>query len=237
MKTQTKLTKSLLTLLAAATLSLTGCNSTGDVAQQSSPNTAAQNQAQTPPATNDTKVDAANASTAPSQTQTNADSSQTLKVSEADKQRFLDAINAARADTQDCGEEGIFDPAPALTWNDALANAAWEHSNDLAQSNTFSHDGSGTASDTTAQEENLGRGSTFRERIEHQGYVNWRTIGENIAAGQTDAQEVVDAWLASPHHCANLMNPKFSEVGMALVVKEGSDYYQYWTQDFGGTAK
>jgi len=231
MKTQTTLTKTLLTLLAAAALSLTGCNSTGDAAQQTSLKTATPTTAT--PTNNNTKVDAANANAPQAQTQSGSDASTEVKVSSADKQRFLDAINAARADTQDCGEEGVFDPAPALTWSDKLANAAWEHSNDLALSNTFSHDGSGTASDATAQEENLGRGSTFRERIEHQGYTNWRTIGENIAAGQSDVQEVVDAWLASPHHCANLMNPKFKEVGMALVIKDSSDYYQYWTQDFG----
>ena len=223
MKTQTTLTKSLLAVFAVATLSLTGCNSTGSIASAPTPS--------------NTKVDAANASTSPSQTQSDPKTPAAHKISDEDKQRFLDAINAARADTQDCGEEGVFDPAPALTWNDELADAAWEHSNDLAQSNTFSHIGSGTASDTTAQEEKLGHGSTFRERIEHQGYVNWRTIGENIAAGYSDVQEVVDAWIKSPHHCANLMNPKFSEVGMALVVKDGSDYYQYWSQEFGGTAK
>ena len=237
MKTQTTLTKTLLAFLAVTALSLTGCNSMGDVAQQTSSNPTAQNKSQTTPDTNNTKVGAANASASPSQTEADTNTSIITKVSDEDKQRFLDAINAARADTQDCGDEGVFDPAPALTWNDELANAAWEHSNDLAQSNTFSHTGSGTASDTTAQEENLGHGSTFRERIEHQGYVNWRTIGENIAAGYADAQDVVDAWIKSPHHCANLMNPKFNEVGMALVVKDGSDYYQYWSQEFGGTAK
>jgi len=156
------------------------------------------------------------------------------KVSEALQQEYLDLVNAARAETQDCGSEGVFDPAPALTWNTRLDNAAYEHSYDLAQSDTFSHTGSGTASDATAQEEHLGRGSDFRERIEHNGYTQWRSIGENIAAGQRDVDEVINAWLQSPHHCANMMNPKFKEVGMALVEKESSKYYQYWSQEFGG---
>ena len=156
------------------------------------------------------------------------------KVSQERIAAFLDAINAARAETQDCGSEGVFDPADALSWNDRLGNAAWEHSNDMAESNTFSHTGSGTQSDLTAQNEGLDRGSRFNERIENQGYTEYRTVGENIAAGYATAQEVVEGWLASDHHCANLMNPKFTEVGMALVEKEGSEYGTYWSQEFGG---
>ncbi len=156
------------------------------------------------------------------------------KVSAAQRQEFLDAINAARAETQDCGTEGIFEPAPALKWNNKLDNAAYEHSYDLAQSNTFSHTGSGTASDITALEEHLDRGSKFYERIRHHGYTSYRTVGENIAAGYDSAQEVVDAWLESDHHCANLMNPKFTEVGMALVEDIGTEYGTYWSQEFGG---
>ncbi len=155
-------------------------------------------------------------------------------VSDEQREEFLEAINAARADTQDCGEEGVFDPAPALTWNNMLDNAAYEHSNDMAQSDTFSHDGSGTASDVTAVEENLDRGSKFYERIKHNGYINYRAVGENIAAGFENAQEVVEAWLESDHHCANLMNPKYKEVGMALVEKVGTKYRFYWSQEFGG---
>jgi uncharacterized protein YkwD len=238
MTTQTKLTKILLTFLAAAALSLTGCNSVNSdtTETQAAPKVQNQNQSSnvsTQTGTDKTQVDAANAK---NQSTQEDDNQQALvsKVSEADKQAFLDAINAARAETQDCGDQGVFDPAPALSWNDMLGNAAYEHSYDLAQSDTFSHTGSGTASDATAQEEHLGRGSDFRERIEHNGYTQWRSIGENIAAGQRDVDEVINAWLQSPHHCANMMNPKFKEVGMALVEKESSKYYQYWSQEFGG---
>lgn len=156
------------------------------------------------------------------------------KILDADIVKYLDAVNAARAETQDCGSEGIFDPAPPVTWNNRLSNAAWEHSNDLAQSNTFSHTGSGTLTDVAAQEMHLGHGSQFSDRIENQGYTQYRTIGENIAAGYIDAQDVVEGWLESDHHCANLMNPKFSEVGMALVEKTGTEYGSYWSQEFGG---
>ena len=156
------------------------------------------------------------------------------KVSVAQRTEYLNAINAARAETQDCGDRGVFDPAPLLKWNTRLDNAAYEHSNDMAQSNLFSHMGSGTASDITAQEEKLGRGSRLRERIDHHRYADWHSIGENIAGGYEDAQSTINSWLKSPEHCANLMNPKFTEAGMALVEKSGTEYTQYWTVDFGG---
>lgn len=151
------------------------------------------------------------------------------------KQVYLDAINNARAVSQDCGKYGIKDAAPALTWNGALYRAAAEHSEDLAESNTFGHTGSGTQSDWTAQVLDLEEGSTMNNRIENNGYTNWSKIAENIAAGSVrdTAQEAIDAWIESDGHCANLMNPDYKNVGMAHVEKDGSVYIHYWTQNFG----
>lgn len=151
------------------------------------------------------------------------------------KQAYLDAINDARATQQDCGSKGIKPAVSLLVWNDALYKAAYEHSEDLAESDTFSHEGSGTDSDWTAEIQNLGKGSTVKERIENNGYTNWKTYGENISAGtnQDLAQEAVDAWIDSDGHCANIMNSNFKEVGMGHVEKTGSKYTHYWTQNFG----
>ena len=148
------------------------------------------------------------------------------------KQKYLDAINQARSQTQDCGYKGIKPPVPALKWNDKLYDAAYMHSNDLAETDTFSHTGSGTQSDLAAQKLHPNVGSTIKERIEYTGYV-WSRYGENIAAGYGTVESTMIAWLDSPGHCANIMNPDFKEVGMALVVKTNSQYYDYWTQDFG----
>ena len=52
------------------------------------------------------------------------------------------------------------------------------------------------------------------------GYWMWATpfaIGENIAAGQRTPQDVVDGWIASDGHCANLMNPNFEELGTGYL--------------------
>lgn len=156
-------------------------------------------------------------------------------IDNIEKLAYLNAINTARASEQDCGSEGIKPAVPALVWNEALYKAAYEHSEDLAESDTFSHTGSGTNSDWTSQVQNLGRGSTTKERIENNGYANWSTIGENVAAGTTTdtAPKVVQQWLSSPSHCANLMNGNYTEVGMAMVVNANSFYTHYWTQNFG----
>ena len=151
---------------------------------------------------------------------------------DATKQKYLDAINQARSQTQDCGSKGIKAPAPALKWNDKLYDAAYMHSNDLAETDTFSHTGSGTQSDIAAWQLHPNVGSTAKERIEYTGYV-WSRYGENIAAGYGTLASVMTGWLNSPGHCSNIMNPNFKEVGMALVTKDGSKYYYYWTQDFG----
>jgi uncharacterized protein YkwD len=240
MKTQTISRATLILLATSATLLFTGCSgetsgpisANVDTKSYVSNNT---NMNTNSPANVDAEsyVSNADASDTNDNTEAPVQDVEASRVSEAQITEYLDAINAARAETQDCGSEGVFDPAPALRWNNRLANTAYEHSHDMAESNTFSHTGSGTASDETAQDSDLGRGSKFGERIEHQGYTSYKTIGENIAAGYATAQEAVDAWIESDHHCANLMSPDYNEVGMALVEKTGSDYGFYWSQEFG----
>ena len=129
-------------------------------------------------------------------TTTTANESQSFDAPTIDaetKQSYLDVINAVRAVEQDCGSEGIKTAVSTLEWNDSLYKAAYEHSEDLAESDTFSHDGSGTDTDWTSQVQNLGRGSTTKERIENNGYTNWRAIGENTTAGTSwdTAEEAV----------------------------------------------
>lgn len=76
-------------------------------------------------------------------------------------------------------------------------------------------------------------GSTLGTRATAAGYV-WSSLGENIAAGQATVTEVVDGWMKSDGHCANLMNPGYRDIGVACVAGSSSNTYRtYWTQDFG----
>lgn len=130
---------------------------------------------------------------------------------------ILALVNEARASARHCGSR-YFQPARPVAWNDALALAAREHSSDMAAHRRFSHRGSDD--------------SEVAQRATRAGY-RWRHIGENIAAGQTSAQEAVAGWLESPGHCANLMNPDFSEMGAGYAISRARmPGFAYWTQVF-----
>jgi uncharacterized protein YkwD len=147
------------------------------------------------------------------------------------KQEILDALNRARSKPRDCHDgRGLISASQPLVWSDELYSSAHEHSYDLAHSNTFDHLGSGTEYDITGS----GKRSLFFERIESNGYINYYIVGENIAGGQNSLDSVMEALLNSPDHCANIMNPKYKEVGVAIVVNPDSEYGIYWTQNFGG---
>ncbi|TWI57616.1 uncharacterized protein YkwD [Pseudomonas duriflava] len=132
-------------------------------------------------------------------------------------QVILREVNAARAAPRSCGNQA-FTAAPPLTWNATLAQTALGHSRDMANQNYFSHAGRD--------------GSQVSDRATREGY-QWSRIGENIAAGQGTAHKAVAGWLSSPGHCANIMNPHFTEMGAAYHVNEKSDAAIYWTQVFG----
>jgi uncharacterized protein YkwD len=74
-------------------------------------------------------------------------------------------------------------------------------------------------------------GSSPPERVTRGGY-DWRIAGENLALGRMTAREAVDGWLASPGHCANIMDPRFTETGVALAPGRERDQPTYWVQSF-----
>lgn len=147
-----------------------------------------------------------------------------------DKRKFLTLINNARGQARSCGSEGFFPAVPAVTWSDKLYKTAYEHSQDLAISETFSHTGSGTESDWSGFA--LNKRSSVSDRLANYGY-NWRAYGENIAGGNESAENTMQQWLNSAGHCANIMSSNFTQVGMARKTNLNARYRHYWTQNFG----
>lgn len=136
---------------------------------------------------------------------------------QAEGQKLLEMINTARSQPRQCGAQSFVATTP-LTWNAVLATAAESHTRAMANNNFFDHKDRD--------------GHTPGDRAELAGYVG-QQIGENIAAGQDNGRKVVDGWLASSGHCANLMNPQFRDLGAAYAVDPKSDAGIYWTAMFG----
>lgn len=62
--------------------------------------------------------------------------------------------------------------------------------------------------------------------------VHYSSAGENIAAGQRTPEEVMNAWMNSSGHRANILNKSFTEIGVGYY--QGGQYGVYWTQTFVG---
>lgn len=60
--------------------------------------------------------------------------------------------------------------------------------------------------------------------------INYRSAGENIAAGQRTANEVVQSWMNSPGHRKNILSPTYTHIGVGHAT--GGNYGHYWTQMF-----
>jgi uncharacterized protein YkwD len=106
--------------------------------------------------------------------------------------------------------------------NPLLTASAQAHSQDMALNDFFSHRGS--------------NGSTAESRIAATGY-NAFTSSENIAAGFATPTGVMQAWMDSPPHRKNLLNPILQEMGVGFFLLDNdlgnTNLRYYWKQDFG----
>ena len=140
-----------------------------------------------------------------------------LEASDAVARRVLELVNGARMQARMCGNTR-FAVAGLLRLNAALSRTALAHAADMAQHSYLAHEGRD--------------GSSPADRVTRAGY-RWRSVGENIASGPTTAEAVVDGWIRSPRHCANLMAPQYTEMGVAYSVNRASEAGIYWVQVFG----
>lgn len=114
-------------------------------------------------------------------------------------------VNKERADAG-CGP---------LTEDPQLNQAALGHSEDMDARDFFDH----TNPD----------GADPGQRITAAGYT-WSTYGENIAQGQQTPEAVMDSWMNSPGHRANILNCSFKDIGVGIHEGAGGPW---WTQNFG----
>lgn len=120
-------------------------------------------------------------------------------------QEVLNLVNQERA------KQGL----KALTLDSELTSVATLKAKDMRDENYFSHD-----SPTY--------GSPF-EMMQQFG-VDYRSAGENIAAGQKSAEQVMNDWMNSSGHRANILNSSYGKLGVGYV--EGGSYGTYWVQEF-----
>lgn len=124
---------------------------------------------------------------------------------DAEEWAVVDLINAERA----------FLGLSAVGLDDRLSSLADQHSADMALNDCFQHDSC--------------NGTSWSDRM-LSGYPA-AGIGEIIAAGYGDAASVVQAWMESPGHKAQILTAGFQALGVGLI--RGGSYGTYWTVDFG----
>lgn len=117
-------------------------------------------------------------------------------------QKVVDLVNAERA------KNGL----SALTVDTSVTAAANVRAKEIKQS--FSH--------------TRPNGSGFSTALTENG-ASYRGSGENIAWGQKTPEAVMNAWMNSDGHRANILNPKFTKIGVGHYVNNGTSY---WTQLF-----
>ncbi|SFA51635.1 Uncharacterized conserved protein YkwD, contains CAP (CSP/antigen 5/PR1) domain [Anoxybacillus pushchinoensis] len=122
------------------------------------------------------------------------------QIERANAEQIFDITNVMRA------RHGI----SPLTWDERVAQVAYEHSKDMAENKFFAHE-SPTSGD-------------LQQRLIRAG-ISFELAGENIAAEYADAPAVVEAWLNSRSHRQTLLNNELTHLGVGV-------YKRYYTQNF-----
>lgn len=99
---------------------------------------------------------------------------------------------------------------PELIWDEETREVAYEHSQDMYETETFSH--------------NSDKYGNLADRLKRHD-VFYETAGENIAFQYTDSVAVVSGWLNSKGHRETLLNKDFTHIGVGV-------YQKYYTQNF-----
>ncbi|WP_188455182.1 CAP domain-containing protein [Virgibacillus oceani] len=147
---------------------------------------------------------------APAQQQSNEQQQQQNQAQEQSQQLNQFEQQVVELTNQEREKQGL----EPLQIDEELSKVAREKSRDMQANGYFAHN-----SPTY--------GSPF-DMMKQFG-IDYRTAGENIAKGQRSPEEVVNAWMNSEGHRANILNPEFTHIGVGYV-ESGN----YWTQQFIG---
>ncbi len=140
----------------------------------------------------------------PTETTTQSQTSNNPSVNKSIEQQVLDLVNKERT------SNGL----SPLTLNAEVSKVAQMKSEDMRDKNYFSH-----TSPTY--------GSPFDMLKKFN--VKYTYAGENIAKGQKTPEAVVNAWMNSEGHRANILNPNYTQMGIGYALKGSTPY---WTQMF-----
>lgn len=139
----------------------------------------------------------------------------------ADWARFEDEVlaltNQRRAQGATCGTQS-YPPAPPLAANLQLRQAARAHAKDMGTRDYFDHKSP--------------EGRTPVDRAHAAGFTS-SFVGENIAAGYHGAESVVAGWMKSTGHCTNIMDARYTLLGVGYASVAKSSMTEYWVQNFG----
>ena len=107
-----------------------------------------------------------------------------------------------------------------LSFNSKLQKAAQSHADDMDRTGRYlAHDSSD--------------GRVLRDRVDAVDY-DWSYISENAAVGQASPKAVVQSWMNSPGHRANMLDPEIQEIGVGYAIDDVSGR-PYWVQNFGSS--
>lgn len=139
-----------------------------------------------------------------------------------DIEEVIHLINEIRSQGCYCGDT-YHPPADALVWSEDLAKAADVHVRDMIVNGYFAH----------RSPDNKSAFSRVADITD-----SFRDIRENIARGQPSDIDVMMAWMESPGHCANIMQPQTTHVGLAVrtgaeVANSHGTTAPYWTMKLG----
>lgn len=109
---------------------------------------------------------------------------------------------------------------PPLKLSAELTTAAQDYAKEMAEKEFMEHVGPD--------------GTHPRDRIQRAGYP-MLYCGENLAMGYSTPEQTLKAWMNSPSHRVNILNPDYDEIGLGYATGFSTHYGDacaYWVQEF-----